>query len=737
MFRVGERKAEFEAHLAPNGGDSGENESFQATGSGAVAESAPVPDGSIRSFAEVRQLDSNTVDQIAAGEVVERPAAALKELIENSLDAAATQIEIELLASGKRRILVRDDGIGMSAKDLRLSVERHATSKIRLASDLDSVCTLGFRGEALASIGSVSRLRIRSGVSSTSVHELSVEGGDVGELRPASAARGTMVCVEELFFNTPARLKFLKSDTSELSACVDVVSRYACGYPEVAFRLRHGARDLLRTTGSGELSEAVASVWGRETAAALASVGGELGYEAAGIRVFGLISPPHFNKANRAFQFLYVNRRPMRSRLIGVALDRAMQGLTPERRYPLACLHLFVDPSLIDVNVTPTKNEVRFRHEGSVFEALKVAVRESLMAAGMIPDAASIALAGRSLGEAGSAASGGGASGGFSRVGSSGGSGAGQSASPFFPQLGQLSLEAQRPLERSLERPPLGSPEEAAERSEEASLPAGLIGEFDAGAGSAYLPGGLGRSDLEKGSPEPEPDPVQAASFDPASREASGQVSNPQANPFESSQFTQVFGSGLKILGQVHHTFILCDTPRGLAIIDQHVAHERILYERFRNAGRERPMPTQPLLSPQIVEFDARSAPLIEELLPELERMGFRMEPFGVRAFLLRSVPVAIGRKNPLKFLQSLADEASEGMGASSLAGKVEALRESVWIMASCKMAVKAGDPLSQAEMQKLVSDLAEVENPYLCPHGRPITVFLSVTDLHRIFKRS
>jgi DNA mismatch repair protein MutL len=675
------------------------------------------------------------VDQIAAGEVVERPAAALKELIENSLDAGATQIEIELLASGKRRILVRDDGMGMSPEDLRLSVERHATSKIRLASDLDSVCTLGFRGEALASIGSVSRLRIRSGVSSTAVHELSVEGGDVGDLRPASAARGTMVCVEDLFYNTPARLKFLKSDTSELSACVDVVSRYACGYPEVAFRLRHGARDLLRTTGSGELSEAVASVWGRETAAALASVGGELGYEAAGIRVFGLISPPHFNKANRAFQFLYVNRRPMRSRLIGVALDRAMQGLTPERRYPLACLHLFVDPSLIDVNVTPTKNEVRFRHEGSVFEALKVAVRESLMAAGMIPDAASIALAGRSLDEAGSATGGGGTTGGFSRAGAASGSGAGQSAPPFSPQLGQLSLEAQRPLERPLERLSAGLHAEGAESSGEGSLPAGLIGEFDASAGSAYLPAGLGGSGREKDPPQT--DPIQAESFVPSSREALGQEPIPQANPFESSQFEQVFGSGLKILGQVHHTFILCDTPRGLAIIDQHVAHERILYERFRNAGRERPMPTQPLLSPQIVEFDARSAPLIEELLPELERMGFRMEPFGVRAFLLRSVPVAIGRKNPLKFLQSLADEASEGMGASSLAGKVEALRESVWIMASCKMAVKAGDPLSQAEMQKLISDLAEVENPYLCPHGRPITVFLSVTDLHRIFKRS
>jgi hypothetical protein len=383
------------------------------------------------------------------------------------------------------------------------------------------------------------------------------------------------------------------------------------------------------------------------------------------------------------------------------------------------------------------------------------------MAAGMIPDAASIALAGRSLVEASSASSFRRAFGGYSGVGSEaaeGGSGANRRDSPFSPQLGQLSLEAQRPLEPPQHRSSGGFAVEDSENAESRSLPPGLIGEFDANAGSAYRPAELAGSGLERGlEPDaplagqlegkapweglPEPGAAPGEAPNPAADAAPDAVSSPEphplANPTEFSQFAEVFGSGVKILGQVHHTFILCDTPKGLAIIDQHVAHERILYERLRNAGKERPMPTQPLLSPQIIEFDARSAPVIEELLPELERMGFRLEPFGVRAFLLRSVPVAIGRKNPLKFLQSLADEASEEMGAGSLAGKVEALRESVWIMASCKMAIKAGDPLSQAEMHKLIADLAEVENPYLCPHGRPITVFLSVTDLHRIFKRS
>ena len=581
----------------------------------------------------VRLLDQHTVNQIAAGEVVERPAAALKELIENALDAGARRITVELADSGRTLIRVADDGCGMSAEDARSALMRHATSKITSAADLSLVRTLGFRGEALPSIASVSRMTLSTGDTDGMRTVLRVSDSEISALPAVGGPRGTEVSVEDLFYNTPARLKFLKSDTTELGQCIEVTSRYAIGYPDVAFELIHNGQRAFRTTGDGEMLQAISDVWGRDAAKVLA----EVDTEAAGMRVRGFVSPPHTTKPTRSMQYLYVNGRPVRTRTVTVALDQAYRDLTPERRYPIVALMLEVDPGSIDANVSPTKSEVKFRHEGSVFDLLRLAVRSSLLQHGMMPSAAAVGHAN----EAARASSSG--SFGFESSGPSG----------SFESLSEASLLAQAPLE--------------------------------VGAG----------------------EPVRC--------------------PFAE------LAQGLRILGQAMNTFIVAETDSGIAIIDQHVAHERVLYEYLCGIRGQAAIEKQPLLSPAPLHLDPRSAVLLRERLDELKAVGFDLEPFGGESYLIRAAPAAIGGKDPVRVLKDLVDELVEG----SVSRRLAPTREQIWITSSCKMAVKAGDPLSLAEMEQLVLQLAETENPYLCPHGRPITITLTRDELFRKFKRT
>ena len=601
------------------------------------------------STSRIQLLDSTTINQIAAGEVVERPAAVVKELVENALDAGATRIEIELSGAGRELIRVSDNGYGMTAEEVRLSLQRHATSKIRSLEDLNEVRSLGFRGEAIPSIGSVSRLTISTAVVDGMRTVVRVEGGESLSDTAIAGPKGTEIRVEDLFYNTPARLKFLKSDTTEVGQAVDHVMKYAIANPGVAFSLTHNGQKVILTNGSGDQLEAISDVWGRDTARSLVPVDAVLG----GLRLVGYVSPPHITKPTRNLQYLYVNGRPMKSRTLTVALDQSFRDLTPERRFPLVALNIEIEPSRIDVNVSPTKTEVKFQQEGVAFEALRVCIREALLAHGMMPSASAIATANQALREA---------------QGSTFGQG--------YTAPTELSIYAQSPL-----------------------------------SSQAVTTQDQGKIDFND--------------FVPSA------IVNQSGLAHPSMQYIQLLDD-LRIIGQAMKTFIIAETRHGLVIVDQHVAHERILYEYLCGLKRSTLIEKQALMLPETLHLDRRAALLLEERLDEIRSVGFDLESFGGDAYVVRAIPAALRGKDPIRYLKDLIDELVE----SSVTRKLVPTREQIWIMSSCKMAVKSGDILSHAEMEKLMIDLATTENPYHCPHGRPITATLTKDDLLRLFKR-
>ncbi len=589
----------------------------------------------------VRLLDLHTVNQIAAGEVVERPASVVKELVENALDAGAKRIDIELVDSGKTLIRVFDDGIGMDLDDARQALQRHATSKITSVDDLQHVRSLGFRGEALPSIASVSRMTLSTTRNDGLRTVLKVEDSQISHPKGSAGPKGTEILVEDLFYNTPARLKFLKSDTTELGQSMEHVSRYAIAYPQVAFKLVHNGQVGLKTSGSGDRQEAISDVWGRDMARSLA----EVRLDAAGMTLTGYVSPPHITKPTRAYQYLFVNGRPVRTRTLTAAIDQAFRDLTPEKRFPLLVLMIEIDPARVDVNVSPTKSEVKFQQEGQAFDAIRIALKSALMDHGMMPNAAGVAAANEAL----------------------------------------------------------------------AAIRAATQETYD-------------YRSFSSGPTQPYENPTPAM-FDSPNVE----VPIPVFQKLDSALPFVTLLDGLRVIGQSMNTFIIAETKHGLVIIDQHVAHERILYEYLCGIKGTVAIEKQALLVPQTLHLDRRSALLLRERLQEVIDIGFELDPFGGESYVVRAVPAAIKNKDPLKVLRDVVDELVE----ASVTRRLVPTREQIWITSSCKMAVKAGDPLSLAEMEKLIVDLATTENPYLCPHGRPITITLGRDALLRMFKRT
>jgi len=625
----------------------------------------------------IRTLDEQLVNRIAAGEVVERPAAALKELIENALDAGAMRIEIEAEMGGRRLIRVRDDGIGMTRTDALNALQRHATSKIASDADLTRIATLGFRGEALPSIASVSRMDIltRAFEEDTGTH-IVVEGGEVKTVEEVGAPIGTTVAVRDLFYNVPARLKFLKSVPTELGHIIETVTRYAFAYPDVSFRLVHERQELIFTPGNGDLLTAAASIWGRETVQGMVQVD----YERDSIRVWGLIAPPHQTRPTRQHQYFFVNLRPVRNKTLTAALDEAYKTLTPEKRYPACILLVGIDPRQVDVNVHPAKIEVRFQREQAVFEAVVNAIRAALLQHGMIPSALPPS---------------------ESR---------GQAITPARPPDAETIHQILMQRAGLAPAEPVGTPArpETPANASETPAPSGM----PAGA-----------------------DPFVSATrtLPPTPAPADETPLLLETEPLQTTHlpFAHLLDD-LYILGQVSNTYIVASTRQGLVLIDQHVAHERVLYEQLCYKRGALPIPKQHLLTPETLQLSRRDALLLHEKLPELEAIGFELEPFGADAYLIRAVPAAL-KGDPVQTLRDIVDELVE----LSVSKRLPVAREQIWITTSCKLAVKAGDPLSMPEMRKLIEDLARTENPYLCPHGRPITIILTWQEIERKFKRS
>jgi DNA mismatch repair protein MutL len=624
-------------------------------------------DGSI-----VRLLDDNTANQIAAGEVVERPSSVVKELVENSLDAGATRIEVELFEGGKQKIVIRDNGAGMSRTDAILALQRHATSKIRSADDLFSIHTLGFRGEALPSIASVSDFRILTKRPQDETGtELIVRSGDLAEVRDAAAPDGTQITVENLFFCVPARLKFLKTTQTELNHATDFLHRLILAYHTIGFRLTHDSHELISYPGSSDPRQALAAVYGRDVAREMVP----LLYESPGLTIRGSVSKPSVSKATRSAQAFFVNGRHVRSRTVQHAFDAAFSRLMTTERHPVVALFVEIAPELVDVNVHPAKTEVRFTRDGEVYAAISRAVENALLTGGLVPEV---------------------------------------TVQASLPELATPTTLAMPGMgERGSDRlaPPLRT-----------SL-------------SNYV-------NLDSASPNP-PSLVEGGSAEGGTSEAGvgseAQGSEERAGRGETTPYIGFDGykiGRLRVLGQSRNTYIVAETDDALLLIDQHIAHERVLYEQMMNGATESQsawgVVTQHLAVPQTLELSASDARVVQERLGALEKSGFVLEHFGGDTFVVRAVPSRVADKAYLEILKEIIEE----LTYSSVARRLLVPHESAIIMASCKMAVKKGDPLTMDEMTRLLADLAQMRNPFTCPHGRPILLALSQHEMDRKFHR-
>jgi DNA mismatch repair protein MutL len=605
----------------------------------------------------IRRLPETVVNRIAAGEVIERPASAVKELVENSIDAGARHIEVTVRDGGKSLILVVDDGCGMSRDDLELAVERHATSKLP-DHDLQAIATLGFRGEALPSIGAVSRMTITSrAADGDSAWSLALEGGRTSAPAPAGHPAGTRIEVRDLFYATPARLKFLRSPRSETQQIADTVNRLAMARPEIAFTFIDEARARIRLDAvQGDLLESrlerLAGVMGREFAANALPVDALR----EGIRLTGYAGVPTLNRANAAMQYLFVNGRPVRDRLLIGAVRGAYQDFLSRDRHPLVALFLDIEPHAVDVNVHPAKAEVRFRDAGLVRGLIVGALKHALAAAG---HRASTTVASAALGALR------GAPGGMPVYRAPGG----------FRSFGHVSG---------------------------GHLSAGL-----AEQGAAYQAPLATALDLPPGARQPD-----------IARDAIAPVADDY--PLGAAR------------AQLHGTYVVAQTADGFVIVDQHAAHERLVYERMKTALAAGGVARQGLLIPEIVELDEGAVQRLVARAGELAELGLVIDGFGPGAVAVREVPAMLGHVDAAGLLRDLADELAELGAAFSLK---ERLEEVCGTMA-CHGSVRAGRQLNIEEMNALLREMEATPHSGQCNHGRPTYVELKLADIEKLFGR-
>jgi len=589
----------------------------------------------------IRLLSSEVASQIAAGEVIERPASVVKELLENSLDAGARTMTIAIEEAGKKLIEVADDGSGIPSNELELAVARHATSKLVRSDDLFSISTLGFRGEALASIGSVSRMTITSRVvNETEGARLRVEGGKAGNLTKVGTTVGTTVRVEDLFYNVPARLKFLKTDVTERRAIDVLVTRYALAYPDKRFKLSEGKNITLQTSGDGDRRAILAALYGVDVAKQML----EIMSEEEGYRLTGLISPTSLTRSNRKEITFFINGRWVHDASLSMALLQAYHTLLMVGRYPLTALFLEMNPEEVDVNVHPTKAEVRFRNQDKVFSFVQRSIRKALLAYSPVPNVA--------------------------------------------PSLWGSA--------RTVQAQPRGN---------------------------AGVDWAIAHDEQLTVSSDQSSDNFPMQSDEPSVSNHQSPVATPQ------SLVTPI--PLLRLIGQIGATYLVAEGPDGLYLIDQHAAHERVLFEKLMAQHAMKNIPSQSLLTPAVVTLPPYSAQLLNTQLSVLQHFGFDVEEFGPNTFQVRAIPALFMGSDPAVALRAVVEDFEED--ESPLQNEVEAkLAARV-----CKrMAIKAGQALSSEEQRVLLIDLEACDSPRTCPHGRPTMIHLSVDMLERQFGR-
>ncbi len=573
----------------------------------------------------IRILPEKVASQIAAGEVIERPASVVRELLDNSIDAGSTRVEVTIENGGKRRIKVSDNGVGMNRDDLLLCLERHATSKIRSVSDLFSLCSLGFRGEALPSTASVSRMEITSRPAEQLIgHRVKVDGGKLRSVDEIGCPAGTIVEVRDLFYNVPARRKFLRADKTEADHIIDTLSRIALPFLHIHFRLEDRTKTILNLPLSENDLNRLSVLMGRDVARTLV----DLDQQAGELKIKAYLAPPDLSRSRGDRIFIYVNNRSIRDRLVTRAVMEGYGQRLMKGRYPQVVIFLEVDPSLVDINVHPTKQEIRFRHSRLVYQTIISSVEDTLR--------------------------------------------------QRFHAIFETGIdEGYRELRETAEKPLSGV--EMAEPPMAYSLP-------------SYERSGV-------------PEKV-----------------------FQEPYFVR---EGPHVIGQLKGTYILCQTRDGLLMVDQHAAHERIVYEALKGAYQTMRIERQSFLIPHKLEVSVNEARIIQQKLDQLVKLGLEMEHFGGNTFLLRSVPSSLIHAQWEKFLYDIIPVLEEEDDLSS----AKAMEKILTVMA-CHGAIRAGKRMSHEEMALLLNQLEEMDLPTNCPHGRPILKRLSYYEIEKMFKR-
>jgi len=654
---------------------------------------------------KIHVLSDNVANKIAAGEVVDRPASVVKELLENSLDAGATRIKIQVEAGGKKLIEIRDNGCGMVRDDALLAFERHATSKINRAEDLLSVATLGFRGEALPSIAAVSRLRLETCAPEEPYGTIvEIQGGKIQKVEEAGLPRGTCLTVRDLFFNTPARRKFLKSESTELSHIASLVTHYALAHPDKHLELHTATNAVLIASPVEGRKERIYQIFGRDVLEQLLTVAevrpwGQIGWvwqsrerrdlqaelsaqedraepdraEPGGeFSVHGFVSKPEIQKLNRNSIYVFVNRRLIRDRVIQHALTEAYRNILPPTVYPVVLLFLELPSGEVDVNVHPAKTEVRFRHQAVIHDLVRDAVRAVLMKALPVPQFTT-------------------------EIGARATTSPSLALGRWPPPAGQVpdetfTLQAAGPPPVN-ERFPFGG---------------GIRLTVEEADAVVAAPQGLNRSVIQDGCTPPVADEP------------------PTASPLSSSL------SSLKPLGQIRDSFILAVNHEGLWIIDQHVAHERVLFERALKERATQTVVSQRLLMPLVFELTPGQLAVFAEICEELHHNGFEAEPFGARSVAVKVTPAGI----PAAEIELMLEELLDQLSREEQALNMERVRTRIAASIACHAAIKVNMPLEQSKMEWLLTELAKTECPMSCPHGRPVVLRYSLKDIQRAFKR-
>ncbi|MCA0758541.1 DNA mismatch repair endonuclease MutL [Paenibacillus sp. N4] len=654
---------------------------------------------------KIKILDEQLANQIAAGEVVERPASVVKELVENAVDAGSTTIDITIEEGGLTLIRVVDNGFGIEASDIATAFQRHATSKIATSSDLFRIASLGFRGEALPSIAAVSRLQCLSADSESGLaRRIVIEGGTVTADEPSNAPQGTDMTVRDLFYNTPARLKYMKAIQTELGHISDYVNRIALAHPGIAFTFKHNGNVLLRTLGTGDRLQVIAAVYGTNTAKVMLPVEAET----ADYQLSGYLSKPELTRANRNAITVIVNGRYIRSHAVNQALLQAYHTLLPINRYPLAVLELGMHPSLLDVNVHPSKMEVRFSKEPELRALIESAVKQVLARQRHIPGPDSVRRQERSkpvfVQDAIS----------FHRP-----------EPATMPASNSAPAAAPRPSSQSYSgRTPAAAPRPQPPEREYVPRNA---------AEKLYAPAVRhdGYAVCETPQPPVEPEMPGSLAAEAGDREQFDTLPNPQGNTAASEDEQPAFPE-LHWIGQHHGTYLIAESEDGLYLIDQHAAHERINYEYFfHKFGNPEPA-SQTLLVPLTLEFTSGEAAQLRELLHLFAQAGVELEPFGSQTFLVRSYPEWM----PQGEEQAVLEEMAELVLSERKSIHIAKLREKAAIMCACKASIKANDRMNREEGEALLARLSQCKQPYTCPHGRPIIVHLSGYQLEKMFKR-